>query len=874
MIRTGIWRAVVALLLVAGDIRPSRAGDRGPVVSSYGFMQATTDEGKPAVLPLRHTEVKAQIVGVMSAVQVTQHFRNPYGKPIEAIYVFPLPHRAAVHAMTMRLGKRVITAEIKKRDEARAVYERAKRQGKTASLLEQERPNIFTQSVANILPGEQIRVALSYVEELVPTEGEYPFVFPMVVGPRYVGDAGSGAGSAPGSGPVKDAPRITPPALDPGTRSGHDVSVSLELSTGVPLSDLRSPTHRVSISQEANDLALVKLDQADRIPNRDFVVKYRLTGSRPQATLLANHDQRGGHFLLLLQPPRRVTNADTAPKEFFFVVDTSGSMSGVPLARMKKAARLCLASLRPKDTFQIIRFSTDAELFATTPSPPTPQAVGRALSFIDTLASGGGTDFASALSLALKSGRDPRRARVVLFMSDGLIGHEAEILRYVRENRAGANLFALGIGASVNRFMIDGLARIGQGEPFVLLNSEPEDVLIKRFFELVSRPALTSIQVDWGRLAVSEVTPQQPADLFADRPIVLAGRFAKGGRGEVTLRGYLAGSRFEQKIKVALPDAAIAGSRPALSYLWARRRIDELMDLHDTDPDQRGEAQEKVTTLALAYSLMSKFTSFVAVDRSVRNDTGETETRLVPQRLPDETAAPAAVASAVPPGPVLPTPVPPPAPVPQSPTVNAGAPRAALSQDRVMPGDPEVIIHAPPDAAQVTLVLPSGVITPCRRTPGTPFWQASFLIPQGTPDGIYGIRVLITLASGEQLERIVRYQVDGTAPRVRPAILPSRSRPGAEVTVKVSPESLTPVSPPSGQDIGDPTFSVRIQDEIHAAQALLPSGTVAPLVRQPDGSHALTFSAPTAAGRYPIAVVVRDHARNKTRHVLWLEVGP
>ncbi len=869
MMRLG--RRVLLLTIPALLAARPAAAARPPTVANFGFMQTTTAEGRAAVLPLRHTTVRAQIVGVMSSVQVTQHFRNPYAKPIEAVYVFPLPHRAAVHGLSLQLGKRVVTAEVKRREEARAVYERAKRQGKTASLLEQERPNVFTQSLANILPGESIKVTLSYVEELVPREGEYELVFPMVVGPRYVGEGSTTA----------DGSRVASPTASPDTRPGSDISLSALVNAGVAISDLRSPSHKVSIKQAASDLAEVTLDRADRLANRDFVLKYRLTGARPQVTLLANwsgaaqvgrsggaaatktQDERGGHFLLMLQPQRQLTRAETAPRELFLVADTSGSMDGVPLQRVKQIAKLCLGALGPRDTFQVIRFSSDAELLAPKPLAPTAENVSRGVAFLETMGAGGGTEFAAALALALKSGRDPKRARIILFMSDGLIGHEAEVLRYLRENRAGANLFALGLGSSVNRFLIDGMARIGQGEPFVLLNSEPEGSLVKRLFELVSRPALTSISVDFGGLQVSEVTPTQPADLFADRPIVVAGRYAKGGSGEVTVRGFLAGKPFKQKLRVGLPEAAVAGSRPAISYLWARRRIDELMDLHDTSPDERGPAKEKVIALALRYNLMSKFTSFVAVDRAVRNESGELETRVVPQRPPEQTPAV--------PRPTLRT--------AQQPA-GRSAPRAedrlahgALSHDRVMPGDPEVVIRAP-GAAQVTLVLPTGELITCvRDRAASDTWRASFLIPQAIAGGIHRLRVLIRLASGEQLTRAVRFQVDGVAPRAR-LELPARARPGSPLQLLARPERLPPAPPASPDEIGDPSFSARVLQDLAAVEVLLPSGEVVHARPRADGAFALSFAAPARPGRYPVAVVLRDHARNKTRQVLWLEVAP
>jgi Ca-activated chloride channel family protein len=830
--------------------RPAPAVTGVPEVSNYGYLRTSLEGGTTAVLPLRHTAVAAQVVGVMSSVKVVQHFQNPYDRPIEAVYVFPLPHRAAVHAMTMRVGQRVIKAVIQRRDEAKATYEKAKREGKTASLLEEERPNIFTQSVANIMPGDKIEVALDYVEELVPRDGEYQFVFPMTVGPRYVGEAAlrgrTGTGFAEDNARVQDASRITPHLLERGTRSGRDISVSLSINPGVNLSGLTSLTHQTTVKRPASDIALIDLDPSDRVPNRDFVVRYQLTGVEPQAALLANHDQRGGHFLLMIQPPRRPAASQLAPKEYVFVVDTSGSMDGDPLTQVKIAMQHCLAAMGPEDRFQIIRFAGNAERLAPEPLPATSENRTRGLAFVNTLAANGGTEFLPALSLALKAPRDPKRSRIVLFMSDGYIGYESEVLRFIRGNLGDANLFAFGVGSSVNRYLIDGMARIGGGEPFVLLNRVEEKQEIQRFFQMVSRPSLTGLTIDWGGLEVSDVTPSRTLDLFADKPIVLAGRFARGGGGEVTVRGFLGGKPYEQRLRVALPDQASASASPALSYLWARRRIEAWMDQYDTDENERPALEQRVTALALKYNLMSKFTSFVAVHRVERNPGGAQAQVSVPGETPEGVEK-----SAAPPSAFV---------------------RGALSQDQFVPGDPEVTIDAPAGTRAVTLVFPTGEVKPCTRDPQTGKWVASFLIPEGTPDGIYAIRVLIALESGMQLWRVVRYQVDGRAPRVKLSLSPGTARPGQEVELVLWPESLGEIPAVSEDDIGDPTFAARVTQEVKIVQALLPEGTIAELPRGGDGAYRLTFTAPDEPGRYPIVVVARDHARNKVREVVWLTV--
>jgi Ca-activated chloride channel family protein len=860
--------AVVLLLTLGGHNEPATASVRPPTVSNHGHMQTTLVGGKVVVLPLRHTDVDAEVVGVMSAVKVTQQFRNPYKKPIEAVYVFPLPHRAAIHAMTMRVGDRVIRARIKRRETARAIYKRAKKRGKTAALLEQERPNIFTQSVANIMPGDRIRVELRYVEELVPRDGRYSFVFPMVVGPRYMGEARSlgrkqsGSGWARDNRRVGDASRISPPMLGRGTRPGHDISVNLRINAGVAISDLKSKSHRTTLQQPNPDTAAIQLDRGDRIPNKDFVVSYRLTGGTPRVTALAGASKGlGGHFLLMVQPKARPAQTDLSPREYIFVVDTSGSMSGKPIKRVKSVMRRCLAGMQPLDRFQVIQFAGGASALSKAPLRLTRDNLSRALAFVSSFSGGGGTEFIPALELALKQPRDPRRARIVLFMSDGYIGYEAEVLRFLRQNLNGANVFVLGVGSSVNRYLIDGMARIGHGEPFVLLDNDSDARLVRRFFDTVSRPALTNVTVDWGGLPVERVTPARAPDLFADRPIVVSGRYGRaGGSGTVTIRGQLAGKPYEQKLQVSLPGhGAASPNGTALAYLWARRSIGELMDRFSTDPESTPATKKHVTRLALRYSLMSKWTAFVAVDRRVRNRAGRAggadkcDTVPVPVPRPDGVTEKAAPPSAF---------------------LNV---QGALSQDQFVPGDPEVRIRAPDNAVKVTLLFPTGEVKACERDPETGKWRASFLIPEETRDGIYTIRVLITLADGDQLLRTLRYQVDGSEPKVRLRLTPSPASPGETVTITAEPLSLAPAAGTApASDIGDPTFDGRVLQEIKSARALLPGDPLGvDLQRSTTGdSWQLSFQAPSQPGSYPVVVVVRDPARNKLRRTLWLEVGP
>ncbi|MCK4799367.1 trypsin, partial [Candidatus Parcubacteria bacterium] len=297
-----------------------------------GSLKVSGDQSME--FPLKHTSVDAKISGYVAEVEVKQEYVNPYKVPIEAIYVFPLPNKAAVYDMEMKVGQKTIKSQIKTREEAKRIYEQAKEEGKRTGLLEQERPNIFTQSVANILPGDEITVIIRYTEELVFDENRYRFVFPMVVGPRYI--SGNWLEENFVSG-VTDYERITPPYLKPGMRSGHDISLNLDIDTGdIPITKISSVTHFVDIAQKSKSNAYVEIRQDDTIPNKDFVLEFELSGDAPQFAFFTHKPEDGdGYFSLMIQPQTNFSISEVTPKEMFFVVDVSGSMSGVPIEKAK-----------------------------------------------------------------------------------------------------------------------------------------------------------------------------------------------------------------------------------------------------------------------------------------------------------------------------------------------------------------------------------------------------------------------------------------------------------------------------------------------------------------------------------------------------------
>ena len=588
---------------------------------------AATDSVAPGSLttpkglcPLRHTDVQVRIAGPLGRVTVTQEFHNPFAEKIEAVYTFPLPRDSAVDDMTMHVGDRTIRGLIKPRDEARKIYEEGRRTGRIAGLLDQERPNIFTQAVANILPGATVQIQIAYVETVPYEAGAYTFNFPMVVAPRYMARRG-----------VPDAGRIAPPVTPEGTRAGHDIAVEVRLDAGVPIESLESRTHDVSIERPNPRQAVVKLRDQTAIPNKDFILRYGVASHRVEDAVLTHT----GYFTLLLQPPDRVQAEEIAPKELVFVLDTSGSMMGFPIEKAKEAMSLALDGLHPRDTFNLITFSGDTHILFPNPVPATPENRRQAREFLNSRLGSGGTEMMKAIRAALAPSDAPGRTRVVCFMTDGEVGNDLDILAEVQRH-PNARVFAFGIGSSVNHFLLDGMARYGRGEVEYVGLQDDGSAAARRFHERVRSPLLTDIAIDWSGLAVTGVYPARIPDLFAAKPLVVCGRYTSPGAGVIRLKGKMAGRDFTREIRVNLP--ASQPENAQLATLWARRRVEDLMS-QDFAGLQRGamrdDLKQQITQLGIDYRLMTPFTSFVAVEDKVITEGGAPRRVEVPVEMPD-----------------------------------------------------------------------------------------------------------------------------------------------------------------------------------------------------------------------------------------------
>jgi Ca-activated chloride channel homolog len=566
------------------------------------------EKGQRVPLPLKDTDVRATIQGCIATVSVVQQYQNPFDEMIEALYVFPLPENAAVNEFVMSIGERRIRGIIRDRAEAEAIYQAAKAQGYVASLLTEERPNIFTQSVANIEPGKQIDIQIQYFHTLAYDDGWYEFVFPMVVGPRFnpsnsLGGVGATSREQPGASGQKTEVSY----LHPAERSGHDISLHVDLQAAVEIEEVACRNHQIETRAHSPTRHTIELDPADHIPNKDFVLRYRVAGDRVKAGLVTARDGRGGFFSLVLYPPAELQRAERQPLELVFVLDCSGSMSGRPIEQAKAAIRRGLELLEPGDSFQLINFSMSAGQLARNPLEATPENIARAQQFLTRLNAEGGTMMIEGIKAALNFSHDPARLRFVCFLTDGYIGNEAEILAAIGERLGASRIFSFGVGSSPNRYLMDSMARMGRGAVAYLGQKDEGAAVMAAFFERISYPALTDIQIDWNGLRVSDVFPARIPDLFMGRAVVLSGRF----EGEVPDQLTIAGRAGARAVRVPLPIDPSEMPARSIASVWARTKIASL-----AEPTRQGDesASAAIRQLALDFNLISPDTAFVAVD--------------------------------------------------------------------------------------------------------------------------------------------------------------------------------------------------------------------------------------------------------------------
>ena len=602
---------VATLMLLAWS--PAEAYDSDAPKPESPYFQVASSEPGTDRLPLKSTQVDVRIAGVIADVVVTQRYRNEGQRPIEARYVFPGSTGSAVYAMNVRLGERLLIANIREKQQARIEYETARKEGRTSALLEQHRPNVFEMNVANILPGDDVAVELRYTELLTPRDAQYGFVFPTVVGPRYNSPQGEAAGQK----------WVATPVLKSGVASETAFDLRVTLDSPVAVKELASSSHEVEIKGVGTTHATVALKKADAANprpgnNRDFVLAYRLAGDRIESGLMLFRGQDENFFLAMALPPKAIAAVQINPRDYIFVVDISGSMHGYPLETAKVLLDRLIGSLRPSDTFNVMLFSGSNKLLAPESVPATRANIERALQTIREMGGGGSTEIVPALKRVAAMPKRPEVSRSVILVTDGYVTVENEVFALVRKNLGQANVFAFGIGSSINRHLIEGIARAGQGEAFIVTKPAEAAAEADRLRRMIESPVLTQVKARFEGLDTYDVMPAQLPDVLGGRPVIVFGKWrgesSQVAAAKLVVEGRAADGAWRTEVAASGREDMRSSS---LRHLWARQRIAELSDQEGLEGG--GAQKDAITALGLRYGLLTQYTSFIAVDRVVRN---------------------------------------------------------------------------------------------------------------------------------------------------------------------------------------------------------------------------------------------------------------
>ncbi|MBZ0137283.1 MAG: VWA domain-containing protein [Planctomycetes bacterium] len=594
-------------------------------------LEAKRGSETVGVFPLKHTNVNAKVSGTLAGTTVTQTFTNPYKEVIEAVYTFPLPGDSAINHFVMQAGDRRIVGVVRPRAEAKKIYEEAKARGRTATLLTQNRPNVFTQSVANIEVGGEVKVEITYYQSLKYENGRFEYMFPMTLGPRYRGGSGSHEVAPDADG--DDTEDYNEVVLPPGMRSGMDIDLTLEIEAGLPIdiTRTRSLAHEVDINLQREGNAVVTLSKLDAVPNRDFVLRWGIAAKQPSVGVLTHNDERGQFMSLQVQPQLDPADADVTPRELTFIMDVSGSMSGSPSQMSKEVIRKTLDHLKPDDIFNIVYFASGNGQVFDSPQANTPENISAAKDFLAKSSASGGTEMLAGLQRALKAEHDPRHLQIYAFLTDGYIGDENAIFETIKQDGRDARFFSFGIGSSVNRHLIDGIAEHGQGRAIYCLPRDGEyaEGAVQEFYNAIDMPVLCDIDIDWNGLEVESAYPSKFNDLFAAQPLSLMARYRGSGEHTINVNGRVGARHVSYPVKLNLDAAA---DNPAIATLWARQKI---ADLSNQGVGDESRFEQEITNVALDFNLMSRYTSFVAVDESRIVGDGRPMTVWQPVEMPE-----------------------------------------------------------------------------------------------------------------------------------------------------------------------------------------------------------------------------------------------
>ncbi len=554
--------------------------------------------------PLLATDVVIGVTGIVARTRVTQRFHNPGMEWLEGIYVFPLPEGAAVDHLAMQVGARRIEGQIRERRAARETYAQAQREGRKATLVEQQRPNVFTTSVAGIGPDEDVVVTIEYQERLRFDEGAFRLRLPMVLTPRYTPEGGTSTASGEGVVPVSDG--FPNPPLAPRVTKVNPVTLHVDLAPGFPLADIASTSHAVRVEEAPGQRYAIELDGP--VPaDRDFELVWKPdAGASPGAALFTQRDGATDYTLLMVIPPTAEVPRARSPREVVFIIDTSGSMEGNSIRQARQALDLALDRLQPGDRFNVIEFNSVTRTLFGAPLPVDRATLDRAHAFVRGLRAQGGTEMRPALEAALAAGAAPGFVRQIVFLTDGAVGNEAELFAFITSHLADRRLFTVGIGSAPNAWFMTKAAQYGRGTFTYIGDVNEVQAKMEALFRKLEAPVLTDVSVTWPGQA--ETYPQRIPDLYAGEPIAVSAALTAGAQGEVAIRALSGGVPWT----ATLPVDPAGGAR-GLDVLWARAKIEALTDgLHAGATEDT--VRPAVLDVALRHHLVSAYTSLVAVD--------------------------------------------------------------------------------------------------------------------------------------------------------------------------------------------------------------------------------------------------------------------
>ncbi|MES9928283.1 MAG: marine proteobacterial sortase target protein [Candidatus Thiodiazotropha sp. 6PDIVS] len=602
------------------------------LVFSWGSAQAESAERYGAQLqlrslngqsiemaPLLNTEVSIEVSGMLAWIKVEQVFTNPTRSWMEGSYQFPLPEGSAVERMKMEIGDRQIEGVIEEKAAAKRIFKKARAEGKKASLLTQQRPNIFTLAATNIAPGETVRINIEYQQRVHYSGKRFELRFPMVVAPRYL----------PKSLQATEDNQISPPYIAQRAGLINPLSMEIDIDAGVPLAEVISHHHKMVEQRDGQGVVRLKLADGEVEADRDLVISWRPeVGAEPELALFREHWQEEDYALLMLMPPDASKPDEILSRELIFVIDHSGSMKGASILQAKAALRMAVRRLKVRDRFNLIAFNSRSETLFSSPQSATRNNQKRALDFIDQLRANGGTEMMPALELALKQSEDANLLRQVVFLTDGSLGNEQELFALIQHSLGQSRLFTVGIGSAPNSHFMQRAADFGRGSFSYIGDQSGVTLTMQTLFEKLEYPSMRNIQLEWRGKGQIEVEPQRLPDLYLGEPLQLA---LKGDdlEGRLIVTGDRDGKPWTRDIEISRGQ----NHRTGVHSLWARERIKTVMASTATTTQE--ERREQVLQLAMDHKLISAYTSLVAVEkRPVRPLDEDLQGGVIPVSLP------------------------------------------------------------------------------------------------------------------------------------------------------------------------------------------------------------------------------------------------